>query len=341
MSVPSRPMLSLRLRRRTLMSFAKKSLVLSSLIILSSGGTAFAGARLSGAGASFPAKIYTRWFSDLAKEGGPRVNYQAVGSGSGRKAFIDETVNFGASDDPMKATDIAKVKRGFVQIPMVGGTIAFGYNYDCDLKLTQEQAVRVAMGKITNWKEVGCPDGKLTWAHRSDGSGTTKVFTNSMQAFSKTWTLGTGKSVAWPAGVGGKGNAGVAGVIRNTPGAIGYVNQAYIRGEIKAAALQNLSGEFLQPTTEAGAIALNGIQLDKNLAGNNPNPKAKGAYPIATLTWVLAYETGNGRSTEAIKDSLGYLLSDKAQAKAPSLGFVPLKGDILSMSRAAVKRIGK
>ena len=323
------------------MTFAKKALIFTSLLAVGAGMSANAASRLSGAGASFPAKIYTRWFSDLAKEGGPRVNYQAVGSGSGRKAFIDETVNFGASDDPMKATDIAKVTRGLVQIPMVGGTIAFGYNYDCDLKLTQEQAVRVAMGKITNWKEVGCPEGKLTWAHRSDGSGTTKAFTNSMQAFSKTWTLGTGKSVAWPAGVGGKGNAGVAGVIRNTPGAIGYVNQSYIRGEIKAAALQNLSGEFLQPTTEAGAIALNGIQLDKNLAGNNPNPKAKGAYPIATLTWILAYETGNGRNTDAIKDSLNYLLSDKAQAKAPSLGFVPLKGDILSKSRAAVKRIGK
>ena len=323
------------------MTFAKKALIFTSLLAVGAGMSANAASRLSGAGASFPAKIYTRWFSDLAKEGGPRVNYQAVGSGSGRKAFIDETVNFGASDDPMKATDIAKVTRGLVQIPMVGGTIAFGYNYDCDLKLTQEQAVRVAMGKISNWKEVGCPAGKMTWAHRSDGSGTTKAFSNSMQAFSKTWNLGTGKSIAWPAGVGGKGNAGVAGVIRNTPGAIGYVNQSYIRGEIKAAALQNLSGEFLQPTTEAGAIALNGIQLDKNLAGNNPNPKAKGAYPIATLTWILAYETGNGRNTEAIQDSLNYLLSDKAQAKAPSLGFVPLKGDILAKSRAAVKRIGK
>ena len=219
------------------MTFAKKALIFTSLLAVGAGMSATAASRLSGAGASFPAKIYTRWFSDLAKEGGPRVNYQAVGSGSGRKAFIDQTVNFGASDDPMKAKDIAKVTRGLVQIPMVGGTIAFGYNYDCDLKLTQEQAVRVAMGKITNWKEVGCPEGKLTWAHRSDGSGTTKAFTNSMQAFSKTWTLGTGKSVAWPAGVGGKGNAGVAGVIRNTPGAIGYVNQSYIRGEIKAAAL--------------------------------------------------------------------------------------------------------
>merc|ERR1711991_1234795 len=101
--------------------------------------------RLSGAGSSFPAKIYTKWFKDLAESGGPRVNYQAVGSGSGRRAFIDQTVNFAASDDPMKAKDIAKVDRGVVQIPMVGGTIAIGYNYDCELKLTQEQAVRLAM----------------------------------------------------------------------------------------------------------------------------------------------------------------------------------------------------
>ena len=323
------------------MTFAKKALIFTSLLAVGAGMSATAASRLSGAGASFPAKIYTRWFSDLAKEGGPRVNYQAVGSGSGRKAFIDQTVNFGASDDPMKAKDIAKVTRGLVQIPMVGGTIAFGYNYDCDLKLTQEQAVRVAMGKISNWKEVGCPAGKMTWAHRSDGSGTTKAFSNSMQAFSKTWNLGTGKSIAWPAGVGGKGNAGVAGVIRNTPGAIGYVNQSYIKGEIKAAALQNLSGEYLKPSTESGAKALNGIELDENLAGKNPNPKAKGAYPIATLTWILAYEKGNGRNTKAIQKSLNYLLSDKAQAKAPSLGFVPLKGEILKKSRAAVKRIGK
>ncbi|AIQ97557.1 phosphate ABC transporter substrate-binding protein PstS [Prochlorococcus sp. MIT 0801] len=323
------------------MTFAKKALIYTSLLAVGAGMSANAASRLSGAGASFPAKIYTRWFSDLAKEGGPRVNYQAVGSGSGRKAFIDQTVNFGASDDPMKAKDIAKVTRGLVQIPMVGGTIAFGYNYDCDLKLTQEQAVRVAMGKISNWKEVGCPAGKMTWAHRSDGSGTTKAFSNSMQAFSKTWNLGTGKSIAWPAGVGGKGNAGVAGVIRNTPGAIGYVNQSYIKGEIKAAALQNLSGEYLKPSTESGAKALNGITLDENLAGKNPNPTAKGAYPIATLTWILAYEKGNGRNTKAIQKSLNYLLSDKAQAKAPSLGFVPLKGEILKKSRAAVKRIGK
>jgi len=323
------------------MSIFKKTLILSSAISLILSPSAMASKRLSGAGASFPSKIYTRWFFDLAKSGGPRVNYQAVGSGSGRKAFIDETVNFGASDDPMKDSDIEKVTRGLVQIPMVGGTIAFGYNYDCDLKLTQEQAVQVAMGMIKNWKELGCKPGKLTWTHRSDGSGTTKAFTNSMEAFSKTWTLGTGKSVKWPGGVGAKGNSGVAGVIQNTPGAIGYVNQSYIKGNVKAAALQNLSGEYVKPTVEAGAKALNGITLDENLAGKNPNPKAKGAYPIASLTWILAYEEGNGRNTKAIKEAFNTLLSDEYQDKAPSLGFVPLKGDILEKSRAAVKRIGK
>ena len=281
-------------------------------------------------------------FYDLAKEKGPRVNYQAVGSGSGRKAFIDETVNFGASDDPMKQKDIDKVTRGLVQIPMTGGTIAFGYNNPgCDLKLTQQQAVEVAMGIIDNWKELGCDDQKLTWAHRSDGSGTTKAFTNSMQAFSETWTLGTGKSVAWPVGVGGKGNAGVAGVIKNTPGSIGYVNQSYIDDVVRPAALQNKLGDFVLPSVDAGAKALNGITLDENLAGTNPNPEAEGAYPIATLTWILAYETGNGKNTDAIKTALSTLLSDEYQDKAPKLGFVPLKGNILEKSRAAVERIGK
>ena len=298
--------------------------------------------RLSGAGASFPSKIYQRWFADFAKEGGHRVNYQAVGSGSGRKAFLDETVDFGASDDPMKQGDIAKAKRGMVQIPMTGGTIAFGYNNpDCDLKLTQEQAVQVAIGEINNWNQVGCDEQPMTWVYRSDGSGTTAAFTNSMKAFSKKWKLGTGKSVAWPVGIGNKGNAGVAGNIRTTPGSIGYVNQSYVKGEIRAAELQNKNGDFVAPTVESGAVALNGITLDENLAGTDPNPAAEGAYPIATLTWILAYETGNGNKTEAIKTTLSTLLSDNYQEKASVLGYVPLRGDILQKSRDAVERIGK
>ena len=302
-----------------------------------------AGQRLSGAGASFPSKVYTRWFADFSKEnGGHRVNYQAVGSGSGRKAFLDETVDFGASDDPMKDSDIAKAKRGLVQIPMTGGTIAFGYNMPgCDLKLTQEQAVQVAIGEINNWSQVGCDDQKMTWVYRSDGSGTTAAFTRSMNEFSDKWKLGVAKSVAWPVGVGNKGNAGVAGVIRNTPGAIGYVNQSYVKGEVVAAALQNKSGEFIKPSVESGAISLNGIVLDENLAGVNPNPEAKGAYPIATLTWILAYETGNGRKTTAVTETLRRLLTREYQEKASVVGYVPLRGDILDKARKAVDRISK
>jgi len=298
--------------------------------------------RLSGAGASFPSKIYTRWFSDIAKSGGARVNYQAVGSGSGRKAFLDETVDFGASDDPMKVSDIAKAKRGLVQIPMTGGTIAFGYNMPgCDLKLTQEQAVQVAIGEINNWSQVGCNDQKMTWVARSDGSGTTAAFTRSLNEFSDKWKLGVAKSVAWPVGVAAKGNAGIAGVITNTPGAIGYVNQSYVKGKVVAAALQNKNGEFVKPSVEAGSLALNGIELDENLAGVNPNPTAEGAYPIATLTWILAYETDNGRKTDVIKETLLKLLSTEYQEKASVLGYVPLRGNILEKSRSAVNKIGK
>jgi len=320
----------------------KRLIALTALVTLMTPGCAQARTRLSSAGASFPSKIYQRWFADFAKEGGHRVNYQAVGSGSGRKAFLDQTVDFGASDDPMKQVDIDKAKRGLVQIPMTGGTIAFGYNMPgCDLKLTQEQAVQVAIGEINNWSQVGCEDQAMTWVYRSDGSGTTAAFTNSMKAFSKKWKLGVGKSVAWPVGIGNKGNAGVAGNIRTTLGAIGYVNQSYIKGEIVAAALQNKNGEYVTPSVESGSLALNGITLDENLAGTDPNPAAEGAYPISTLTWILAYETGNGSKTEAIKTTLSTLLSENYQEKASVLGYVPLRGDILQKARDAVQRIGE
>ena len=319
----------------------KRLIAVTALVALMTPGCAQARTRLSGAGASFPSKIYQRWFADFAKEGGHRVNYQAVGSGSGRKAFLDETVDFGASDDPMKKGDIARAKRGMVQIPMTGGTIAFGYNMpSCDLKLTQEQAVQVAIGEINNWNQVGCDEQPMTWVYRSDGSGTTAAFTNSMKAFSKKWKLGTGKSVAWPVGIGNKGNAGVAGSIRTTLGSIGYVNQSYVKGEIRAATLQNKNGDFVTPSVESGSLALNGITLDENLAGTDPNPAAEGAYPIATLTWVLAYETGNGRKTTAVTETLRRLLTREYQEKASVLGYVPLRGDILQKSRDAVERIG-
>ena len=297
-------------------------------------------ARLNIAGATFPETIYVRWFSNLAKAGGPKVNYQATGSGAGRKAFIDETVSLGATDDPIKDKDRAKVSRGVVQIPTVGGTIAIAYNNpSCKLKLTQKQAASVFMGSIDDWKELGCPGGKIVVAHRSDGSGTTAAFTESLQAFSKEWNLGSGKSVNWKVGIGGKGNDGVAGVLATTPGSIGYLNQSFVKGNLKAAAVQNKSGEFVLPNYASGSKALNGIVLDKNLAGQDPNPAAKGAYPIATLTYVLAYKTGNGAKAASIRESINYMLSDKAQASADDLGYVPLKDGIQAKSQAAVNQI--
>jgi phosphate transport system substrate-binding protein len=178
-------------------------------------------------------------------------------------------------------------------------------------------------------------------AHRSDGSGTTFAFTNSLSAFSSEWKskVGEGKSVKWPVGVGGKGNEGVAGVIQNTPGAIGYLNQAFVRGNIKAAALQNKAGKFVMPTLKGGAAALNNIRLDANLAGEDPNPAGADSYPISTLTWILAYQNGNGAKAGTIRRAMIYLLGP-GQNLADGLGYVPLKGSILKQAKAAVAKIG-
>jgi phosphate transport system substrate-binding protein len=303
---------------------------------------AIAGPTINGAGASFPAPIYQRWFQDYSTQSGNRVNYQSVGSGAGVRQFIAGTVDFGASDEPIKASEVAKVKRGVVQIPMVGGTIAIAYNKPgCNLKLTQKQVVDIFSGRITDYKQVGCSAGPMRVAYRSDGSGTTFAFTNSLDAFGG-WKPGVGKSVKWPTGIGSKGNEGVAGTIKTAPGAIGYVNTGFVKAnKLQAAAIQNKSGQFVLPTAKSGAITLNNITLDSNLAGENPNPTASGAYPIATLTWILAYKSGNGAKTGDIQKALNYALSGKAQSIADDLGYVPLSGSILNKARIAVKRIGQ
>jgi phosphate transport system substrate-binding protein len=300
----------------------------------------YAGTTLNGAGATFPYPFYARVFSDYSKVSGARVNYASVGSGAGVRQFVAGTVDFGASDEPISPKEAAKVKRGVVQIPMVGGTIAIAYNKPgCSLKLTQKQTVDIFSGRIKDWKAVGCAAGPITVVHRSDGSGTTFAFTNSLDAFGG-WKPGVGKSVNWPVGLGGKGNEGVSGTIRQTAGTIGYVNTGFVRAnKLQVAALQNKSGQFVLPTAKSGAIALNSIKLDANLAGENPNPSASGAYPISTLTWVLAYKTGNGAKADDIQKALNYALSAKAQMIADDLGYVPLAGSILNKSRLAVKRI--
>jgi phosphate transport system substrate-binding protein len=324
------------------MSFAKKALCVGVLSSLGVAAAASAASSLNGAGASFPAPFYQRAFAGLAGKG-IRVNYQSVGSGAGIRQFVAGTVDFGASDAPIKAEEAAKVKRGVVQFPAVGGTIAIAYNKaDCkNLKLTQKQAVDVFLGKIKTWDQLNCGKGPITVAHRSDGSGTTFAFTNSLSAFSSEWKskVGSGKSVKWPVGVGGKGNEGVAGVLNNTSGAIGYVNQAYVRGKLQSVALQNKAGKFVKPSLSSGAAALNNIKLDANLAGEDPNPAGAGSYPISTLTWILAYKSGNGSKAASIREAMLYLLGP-AQAQANELGYVPLKGEILNKAKAAVAKIG-
>lgn len=310
--------------------------------LLAAPTAALAGPVINGAGATFPAPIYQRWFQDYASSTGNRVNYQSVGSGAGVRQFLAGTVDFGASDEPIKPSEAAKVKRGVVQIPMVGGTIAVAYNKPgCSLKLTQKQTVDIFSGRIKDWKQVGCAAGPMRVVYRSDGSGTTFAFTNSLDAFGG-WSPGVGKAVKWPVGVGGKGNEGVAGTIRNTPGAIGYVNTGFVKAnKLQAAAVQNKAGKYVLPSAASGAAALNNITLDSNLAGENPNPAGANSYPISTLTWVLAYKSGNGAKADAIRRAINYALGSKAQTIADDLGYVPLSGSILNRARIAVNRIGQ
>jgi phosphate transport system substrate-binding protein len=325
------------------MTFAKKALVFGTLAALGAGATATAQSALNGAGASFPAPFYQRAFAGLASSGGPKVNYQSVGSGAGVRQFVAGTVDFGATDEPIKSSEAAKVSRGVVQFPSVGGTIAIAYNKaDCpSLKLTQKQAVDIFLGKIKKWEDLKCGKGPIKVVHRSDGSGTTFAFTSSLSAFSPEWKskVGEGKTVNWPVGIGGKGNEGVAGVLTNTPGAIGYVNQAFVKGSIKAAALQNKAGNFVKPNLKSGSAALNNIKLDGMLAGESPNPAGAESYPISTLTWILAYQKGNGAKAASIRKTMDYLLSPAAQDKADDLGYVPLRGTVLTQAKNAVKKI--
>ena len=304
---------------------------------------AFAGTNLNGAGATFPAPIYQRWINNYGSATGNRVNYQSVGSGAGIRQFIAGTVDFAASDEPISAKDASKVKRGVVQIPMVGGTIAIAYNKPgCNLKLTQKQVVDVFNGKINDWKQLNCASGPITVVHRSDGSGTTFAFTNTLHEFSPSWTAGVAKSVNWPTGIGAKGNEGVSALIKQKAGTLGYVSYTFVKGNrLQAAAVQNKAGKFVLPNANSGSAALNQIQVNPvTLAGEDPNPAGARSYPISTLTWILAYKTGNGSKTDAVRSTLNYMLSAKAQMIADDLGYVPLSGSILNKARIAVNRIG-
>ena len=292
--------------------------------------------KLDGAGATFPAPLYTAWFETMAGETGNQVNYQAVGSGAGVRQYMDGTVDFGASDG---AVSDEKQKIPMVHIPMTGGAIVPAYNMPgCDVKMTQTQLADVYLGKITNWSTFGCDSQTIVPVFRSDGSGTTKGFTNSLSAFSSEWkeNVGTGKAVKWPAGVGGKGNSGVAAQVKQVPGSIGYLNYGYVNGDkFQQVSLQNKAGNYVKANAETSAAGLSRIILDDQLRGADANPAGANAYPIVSLTWILAYP----ESKTGVKETLRYMLSEKAQAMSDGLGYVPLPEDLRQKALAAVDSI--
>ena len=321
--------------------------VLATLAAVAAGGTlvacgsapesasTFTPQTLTAAGATFPAPLYQRWFQDYAAKG-HKVSYQAVGSGAGVRQFTAGTVDFGASDSAVKDSKIPA--SGLVHIPMTGGAIVPAYNNPgCDAKMTQTQLADVFLGKITNWSTFGCADKSIRVVYRSDGSGTTKGFTNSLSAFSPEWkeTVGTGKAVVWKTGVGAKGNSGVAAQIKQMDGAIGYLNYGYVSGgKFQQVALENKDGNYVTASAETSAAGLSKIVLDSKLRGADANPTGENAYPIVSLTWILAYP--EAPKNAAVKDTLRYMLSEEAQSKSDSLGYVPLPEDLRQKALAAV-----
>lgn len=294
---------------------------------------------LNGAGASFPAPIYQRWFQDLASKG-VRVNYQSVGSGAGVRQFISRTVDFAASDVPMKAEEIAKVPQGVVQIPMTAGAIAVAYQHKgCELKLSQAQLAAIFLGKINDYGQLGCAAKPIKVVVRSDGSGTTANFTAHLAAIDPTWKqqVGAGKSVKWPVGTGAKGNEGVAAQLTQVDGALGYVEAAFVKAPLQAAALSNAAGRLEKPTAQSEREALAAINLGPDLVGSNPNPSV--GYPIVTFSWILLYKTGTGPKREGLNAVFSHTLSEPAQAMAESLGFISLPAPVLEKGRAALATI--
>jgi phosphate transport system substrate-binding protein len=294
---------------------------------------------LNGAGASFPASIYQRWFQELSGQG-VRVNYQSVGSGAGVRQFMSRTVDFGASDVPMKPEEIAKVPQGVVQIPMTAGAIAVAYQHKgCVLKLSQPQLVAIFQGRITNYNQLGCAAKPIKVVVRSDGSGTTANFTAHLSAIDPTWKqqVGSGKNVNWPVGTAAKGNEGVAAQLNQLDGGLGYVEAAFVKPPLQAAALTNAAGTTLKPTPESEQEALSSIDLGPDLTGSDPNPRT--GYPIVTFSWILLYKSGNGAKHQSLLKVFNYTLSEPAQAMAGQLGFISLPAPVLEKGKAALATV--
>jgi phosphate transport system substrate-binding protein len=311
--------------------------------------------KLNGAGATFPAPLYQRWIAEFTKANpNVQINYQAVGSGTGITNFTQGIVNFAGSDAAMTDEQIAKVKQGVVLIPATAGSIVLAYNLPGveSIKLSREAYSGIFVGKITKWNDptiakanegVKLPDTAITVCERSDGSGTTFVFTKHLSAISPDFKtqVGEGTTVTWPTGVAGKGNDGVTALIKQTPGAIGYVEYGYAKNnKLTFAQLQNKSGAFVAATAESGAATLNSTQFPSEILRAWPSdPDAKDAYPISTFTWLLLYKKyDNKEILDLLKKFVTYGLSD-GQKFADELGYIPLPKEVAAKSEAALKSV--
>lgn len=305
------------------------------------------GVNLTGAGATFPAPLYARWFYEYDKTCGVKVNYQAIGSGGGISQYTAKTVDFGASDGIMTNAQFDAVS-GTVMVPMTAGSVAVVYNTDqLGLKLTSDILADIYLGKITDWSDPrisaineSSTTGPITVVHRADGSGTTNIFTNYLSKVSNDWSnsVGSGNSVNWPVGLGGEQNAGVAGQVNQMPGAIGYVELAYaIQTNMKQASLQNYSGKFVEPTIESTTAAMVGVELPDDMLVMLTNSDNANAYPIVGLTWILANSNHNDKNG-TIVSLLNWALHD-GQSYSTALNYAPLSEDAVIKALAIVSKI--
>jgi phosphate transport system substrate-binding protein len=325
--------------------------LLAGLLLTGVAATASAQMTINGAGATFPYPIYSKWFDAYAKvDPSVRFNYQSIGSGGGQKQILAQTVDFGASDGPMSDDNLAKAPGKLLHIPTVAGAVVMTYNLpgNVNLKLDGETIADMFLGKITKWNDpriaatnpgVSLPGGDVVVVHRSDGSGTTFIFTDYLSKVSPEWKrkAGTNTSVNWPTGIGGKGNEGVSGQVKQLPNSIGYVELIYaIQNKMPYADVKNAAGEFVKPTLDSVTAALATAEVPDDFRFSMTNAPGKEAYPIAGATWLLVYQLQKDATKgKKLVEFLKWAASD-GEKMAKDLDYAPLSG---ALQQRVQKRI--
>jgi len=314
--------------------------------------------QINGAGATFPYPIYSKWFSEYNKvHPNVEINYQSIGSGGGIRQLTNETVFFGASDGPMTNDQLYAAPSRILHFPTVLGGVVPVYNIpgvDAELRFTGHTLADIFLGRITKWNDaairnanpgVNLPPADITIVHRSDGSGTTYIWCDYLSKVSPDYrkTVGVATSVNWPAGVGAKGNEGVAGLVQQTPGAIGYVELIYaLQNSIAYGSVQNMAGEFVRASTETvrnAAAAANGKAMPADFRVSITNAPGHNVYPISSFTWLLLYENAKDKArSRAMVDFVRWALTD-GQKFAQALGYAPLPPEVVQLEMQALGRI--